>query len=103
MNILEPNFELEKRLKSGISQINSGVRILELCERDKNQILEIIKKYQVILDAIAEVNKRYQKQLKTIEMSQKADEEKRIKDGHKKSGYTGFVKRLPGSFESSND
>lgn len=103
MTILEPNFELEKKLKSGISQINSGVRTLDLCEIDRNKILEIIKKYQAILDAIAEVNRKYEKQLKTIEKALVVDEEKRIKDGHKKSGYTDYVIRAPGSFGSTND
>ncbi len=100
MTILEPNFELEKKVKKGLDAIKEGMAILEFTPSEVQATLKVINRYEDIYKAILEVNENYKKLQKTIEISQKTKIENNIKENHKKSGYKQLAVRVSGSFES---
>lgn len=100
MTVLEPNFDLEKKLKKGIDAILEGMVTLELNPKEKDQILRVLKRYQDIYDLIRENNQNYKKLQKTIEKAQITKIENTIKNSHKISEFNPLGKRVAGSFES---
>jgi hypothetical protein len=94
-----------KRLRAGIDGLKTAVTQLILSEDEQSLLQSVILRNQAALESIRqpylEDLMRQRAEIARIRKERKLERKLRVEQAHKASGYSDFLRRVPGSFEGS--
>ena len=101
MTIVGSDPEVERRLKAGISGLKQAMDNLTLPPKQLKVIVDALEQQRKIYDVFVEARDREKLELLKTQEERARGRQAEIDATHKKSAYSGFIVKVPGSFEDS--